>query len=135
MKHYCVDTNIIIDMLANRGEFAEAASNLMDAAGRGEICVYISSLSYSNIYYIIRRYLGHEKTIESLKELSKYVGILPVDGKIIRLSLDSEFGDFEDAIQYFSALQNRKIEAIVTRNVKDFKLSTLPILQPSELAI
>lgn len=53
MKNYCVDTNVIIDMLANRGEFAEAASNLMDAAGRGEICVYISSLSYSNIYYII----------------------------------------------------------------------------------
>ena len=121
--------------LENRGEFAEAASNLMDAAGRGEICVYISSLSYSNIYYIIRRYLGHERTIESLKELSKYVGILPVNGKIIRLSLDSEFGDFEDAIQYFSALQNRKIEAIVTRNVKDFKLSTLPVLQPSELLV
>ena len=135
MKHYCVDTNVVIDMLENRGEFAEAASNLMDAAGRGEICVYISSLSYSNIYYIIRRYLGHERTIESLKELSKYVGILLVNGKIIRLSLDSEFGDFEDAIQYFSALQNRKIEAIVTRNVKDFKLSTLPVLQPSELLI
>ena len=79
--------------------------------------------------------MGHERTIESLKELSKYVGILPVNGKIIRLSLDSEFGDFEDAIQYFSALQNRKIEAIVTRNVKDFKLSTLPVLQPSELLI
>lgn len=81
MKHYYIDTNVIIDMLADRGEFAEAASNLFDAAGRGEICVYISSLSYSNIYYIIRRYLGHEKTIESLKELSRYVGILPVNGK------------------------------------------------------
>ena len=124
MKHYYIDTNVIIDMLADRGEFAEAASNLFDAAGRGEICVYISSLSYSNIYYI---------TIESLKELSRYVGILPVNGKIIRSSLDSGFGDFEDAIQYFSALQNRKIEAIVTRNVKDFKLSTLPVLQPTEL--
>lgn len=133
MKHYYIDTNVIIDMLADRGEFAEAASNLFDAAGRGEICVYISSLSYSNIYYIIRRYLGHEKTIESLKELSRYVGILPVNGKIIRSSLDSGFGDFEDAIQYFSALQNRKIEAIVTQNVKDFKLSTLPVLQPTEL--
>ena len=48
MKHYYIDTNVIIDMLADRGEFAEAASNLFYAAGRGEICVYISSLSYSN---------------------------------------------------------------------------------------
>jgi len=55
MKHYYIDTNVIIDMLADRGEFAEAASNLFDAAGRGEICVYISSLSYSNIYYIIKQ--------------------------------------------------------------------------------
>mgnify|MGYP000476504288 CR=1 FL=1 len=56
-------------------------------------------------------------------------------GNAQRIWLDSEFGDFEDAIQYFSALQNRKIEAIVTRNVKDFKLSTLPVLQPSELLV
>ena len=50
MKHYCVDTNVVIDMLANRGEFAEAASNLMDAAGRGEICVFEYILHYSTIF-------------------------------------------------------------------------------------
>lgn len=61
MKHYCVDTNVIIDMLANRGEFAEAASNLMDAAGRGEICVYISSL-------IIFEYILHYSTIFGARE-------------------------------------------------------------------
>ena len=54
MKHYCVDTNVVIDMLANRGEFAEAASNLMDAAGRGEI-VYI--------LLVIFEYILHYSTI------------------------------------------------------------------------
>lgn len=133
MTHYYVDTNVIIDMLADREGFAEAASALFDAAGRGEIKVYISSLSYSNVYYIVRRYLGHEKTIECLKEFSEYVSILPVTGKVVRQALSSGFNDFEDAIQYFSALQDKNIEAIITRNVKDFKLSKISVLEPSKL--
>lgn len=106
MKHYFVDTNVIIDMLADREEFADAASELFDAAGRCEICIHISSLSYANVYYIVRRYLGHDKTIESLKALSDYVTILPVTEKVIRQALSSEFNDFEDAIQYYSAIQD-----------------------------
>ena len=132
MKHYFVDTNVVIDMLANREEFADAASEIFDAAGRGDICVYISSLSYTNIYYIIRRYLGHEKTLESLKELTKHVSVLSVNEKIIKQALYSDFKDFEDAVQYYSAIQNRSVECIVTRNVSDFKLSKLPVLKPSE---
>ena len=132
MKHYFVDTNVIIDMLANRREFADAASDLFDAAGRREICLYISSLSYANVYYIVRRYLGHDKTIESLKALSDYVTIVPVTGKVIGLALFSDFNDFEDAIQYYSAIQKKSVRYIVTRNIKDFKYSELPVIEPKD---
>lgn len=130
MKHYFVDTNVIIDMLADREGYADAAADLFDAAGRGEICIYISSLSYSNVYYIIRKYLGHDRTIESLKALCEYVTIVPVTEKVIHLALASDFKDFEDAIQYFSAIQKTSIECIITRNIKDFKPSELPVIEP-----
>lgn len=132
MKHYFVDTNVVIDMLANREGFADAASELFDSAGRGEICVSICALSYSTIYYILKKYSGREIALQCLKDLSEYVSVLPVDESVIREALSSGFPDYEDAIQYYSARQDSSVDAIVTRNVKDFALSELPVLLPSE---
>ncbi len=132
MRHYFVDTNVIIDMLANRGRFADAASELFDSAGRGEICVSICALSYSTIYYILKKYSGREFALQCLQDLSEYVCILPVDKGVIQEALFSGFDDYEDAIQYYSARQDLSVDAIVTRNVKDFRLSELPVLLPGE---
>jgi predicted nucleic acid-binding protein len=59
------------------------------------------------------------------------VRVLPMDDKIIDLSLDADFNDFEDAIQYYTALEN-DLDLILTRNLKDFKTSKLPVLTASE---
>ena len=119
-------------MLADRQGFSDAACAVFDAAGRGEIKLSMCALSYSNIYYILRKQLGHSVTIESLQTLSDSVSILPVDEDIIQQSLKSGFQDYEDAIQYYSAIQDSSIIGIITRNAKDFRLSKLPILKPSE---
>jgi len=127
MKHYFIDTNVVIDMLADREGFADAASAIFDAAGRGEIKLSICALSFSNIYYILRKSIGKEQSIYYLSQISEYVSITSVDNNIIFQALSSKFSDFEDSIQYFSALSCGDIDAIVTRNTKDFTHSKIPI--------
>ena len=129
MKHYFVDTNVILDMLADREGFADAASAIFDAAGRNEIRLSICALSYSTIYYILRRFIGREKA----RELSKCVSILPVNQTVIQMALNSNFPDYEDAIQYYCARQDSTIDGIITRNLKDFKLSEIPVLSPQKV--
>ena len=58
--------------------------------------------------------------------------IAPVTQKIIRQALEGKFKDFEDAVQYFCALELGIIDAVVTRNAKDFKNGELPIMSPAE---
>lgn len=128
MKHYFLDTNVILDMLADREGFADAASAIFDAAGRNEIRLSICALSYSTIYYILRRFIGREKALQSLRELSKCVSILPVNQTVIQMALNSNFPDYEDAIQ-----QDSTIDGIITRNLKDFKLSEIPVLSPQKV--
>lgn len=133
MKHYFVDTNVVIDMLADREGFADAASDVFDAAGRGEIKLSICALSYSTIYYIVRRYSCREVALAALKELTRIVSVLPVNIHVIESALESDFSDYEDAIQYYSAVQDSSIDAIITRNPKDFKLSNLPVILPTAI--
>lgn len=133
MKHYFVDTNVIIDMLADREGFADAASEVFDAAGRGEIRISVCALSYSTIYYILRRHSCREVALEALRELAGIVSVLPVDMTVIESAQKSDFSDYEDAIQYYSAMQDSSIDAIITRNPKDFKLSDLPVILPASI--
>lgn len=132
MKHLFLDTNIVLDVLANRKPFSDSASELFEKAQSGKVKLYISSLSYNTIYYILNKKIGHKETIATLKELEELIETLDVSSKEIKKSLYSQFSDFEDAIQYFSALSNKKIDVIVTRNPKDFKKSDLLVMSPEE---
>ena len=117
-------------MLANRAGFADAACAIFDKAEAGEIRISLCSLSFSNIYYIVRREIGHSATIDALKELLRVVDILSVDADVVIKSLNSEFKDFEDAIQYYSAEADVAIAGIITRNPKDFVHSEIPVISP-----
>jgi predicted nucleic acid-binding protein len=132
MKSIFLDTNVIIDFLANRQPFSLTAAEIFNASFSGKVKIYISSVSYNNIYYIIRQSLQHAETIRLLEELSEMTEIVDVTKEIFRKSLKSDFKDFEDAIQYHCALTINKIDFIVTRDSKDFKKSTLPVMNPQE---
>lgn len=80
-------------------------------------------ISYNNIYYILKQSSTHKETIKILTELSAMTEVIDLTTNILTNALKSEFKDFEDAIQYYSALTNSKIDKIITRNTKDFKLS------------
>lgn len=133
MKNLFVDTNVIIDVLADRKPYSDASSKLFDAAEKGRINIFISALSYSHVYYVVKKLTTHKQLLSVLKNLDEMTETLDVTKQIISESLIAEFKDFEDAIQYRTALSNKKISAIVTRDYKDYKKSELPILSPEEV--
>lgn len=134
MKSFFVDTNVLLDFLANRKPFSDLAEVIFEYQQQKKIKLFVSAISFNNLYYIISKIEGHKKAISLLDELVELVEILPLDRVIIQNALNSSFADFEDAIQYYSAFQIEDVDGIITRNVKDFKKSDLAILTP-ELAI
>lgn len=132
MKGLFLDTNVIIDVLANRMPHAHAATRLFDLAVKGKANLFISALSYSNIYYIIHKTTTHKKLISVLQDLYDITETLEVSDKIIGAALKSGFDDFEDAVQYHTALSSKKVNAIVTRDLKGFQKSELSVLTPDE---
>ncbi len=127
MDKLLVDTNIIVDLLSKREEFYRSASNLFSLSDNHKVKLSISSLTFANTYYILSRELKPDKAKEILRKFKLLVHVLPLDEKIIDLSLNSGFRDFEDAIQYYTAVEN-KLEIIITRNLKDFRLSKIPVM-------
>jgi len=127
MDKILVDTNIVIDLLAKRDKFLTEAQELFTLSDRKKVKLYVSSLTFANTHSILSQSLKIENSRKILRRFKVLVDVLPMDDKIIDLSLDSEFKDFEDAIQYYTALENN-LELILTRNLKDFKLSKIPVL-------
>jgi predicted nucleic acid-binding protein len=132
MKSIFLDTNVLIDFFADRKPFSIEAARLFNYSLKKKIGIYISTVSYNNIYYILRQSCSHSETIKMLTELNEWTDIIDVSKVIINKSLKSDFKDFEDAIQYNCAKSLNKIDFIVTRDTKDFKTSSLPILTPKE---
>lgn len=131
MDKVLVDTNIVIDLLTKCKEFYKPASRLFTLSDNKEIKLAISSLTFANTFYLVSKELNTTKAKEILRKFKLLVKVLPMDDKIIDLSLNSDFKDFEDAIQYFTALEN-KIGIIITRNLKDFKLSKIPVMNADD---
>ncbi len=131
MVYFFLDTNVIYDFLADRKPHSREAAFLFSAADRGKIKLYVSAITYNNLYYVLRKDAGHKKALELITLLDSLVTTIEVGSAVIRKAMKSTFTDFEDAIQYYSALTENKIQAIVTRNSKDFKLDELLILEPS----
>ncbi len=126
MNRYLVDTNIVIDLLLDR-EDADAACAVLDGAERGDYELFLCSLSFTNIYYSLRKYLTHEERISALVQLRDVIHVAFVDGNVIDAALRSGWNDFEDAVQYYTALSVPEICGIITRNKKDFRYSNLEV--------
>ena len=125
-----LDTNIIIDYLSKRIPFGEAAKQIFTISPRNnQLC--ISALSFTTIYYVLRKYFEHSELLQMLADLQQIVEVVPTDDTIVSLAIHSEFKDFEDAVQYYTALA-ANVSVIVTRNPKDFVHSTIPIYTPTE---
>ena len=127
MKHYLVDTNVVIDMLLDR-EDADAACAVFDGAERGEYVLHICALSFTTLFYSLRKILTREQRIDALTQLNDVLEVSLVDYDVITKALKSGWKDFEDAVQNFAAVADPDVTAIITRNVKDFTNSELEIV-------
>lgn len=128
MKRIFVDTNIILDLLSKREPFYQESADLFSLADKNIIEIYISSLSIANTNYTLTRVTNSENAKVILRKLRLIVYILALDDKIIGLALnDNSFSDFEDGLQYFTAIEN-SIDTIITRNLKGFKAAIIPVL-------
>jgi len=127
MKKLFVDTNVVIDLLAKRKDFA-AAARLFTLADTGDVTLYVSSLSFANVSYILREQLGKSKTSKVLRDLSLIVTVVDLTAKSVQLALnDEDIADFEDGLQYYSAIEV-SANVIITRNLPDFKAAKIPVL-------
>lgn len=127
MKHYLVDTNVIIDMLLDR-EDANAACAVIDGAERGDYVLHICALSFTTMFYSLRKILTREQRIYVLTQLREVLVVTPVDQTVIDFALQSGWKDFEDAVQNYAAMVDPLVSAIITRNIKDFKNSELEVV-------
>ena len=127
MNRLLVDTNIVLDLLAKREEFINEAQLLFTLSDKKQVKLYVSSLTFANTYYILSQKMKLSNARKILRQFKILVEVLPMDDKIIDLSLESDFKDFEDAIQYHTAIEN-EIDIIITRNLKDFKNSKIPVI-------
>ncbi|MBP5421311.1 MAG: PIN domain-containing protein [Paludibacteraceae bacterium] len=129
-KNLFLDTNVLIDFFASRSDCV-AASTIISMAQKGYYRLLVSSLSFATASYIMSAH--HKKTNEEIVAMfAKFVeicNVTPVDSLVIDEAIASGFSDFEDAMQYYSAIRGGA-DAIVTRNVNDFVSSHIPVYEP-----
>lgn len=131
MEKLLVDTNIVVDLLTQREAFYKEAQDLFTLADDGKTKLIVSSLTFANTHYLITRHLNKDDARKILITFKVLVEVAELNDKIIELALASDFTDFEDAIQYYTALENGA-DIIVTRNLTDFKTSKIPVLTAKE---
>ena len=132
MKKIFIDTNIIIDLIADRKPFSKYAIALFKRAEEKKVHLFSSSHSIATTHYLLKKYMDEKALREVLYDLLDYLTVIAIDVAILKKGLRSRHKDFEDAIQIICASTEDKIDLIVTRNTKDYKYSEIPVLTPDE---
>lgn len=130
MQRVLIDTDVILDFFFDRKPFSDNAAQILTLCESNKITGFITSVIISNVYYLLRQTAPHEKVVEKLIQLIAITEILTTDKTVIVKALNSNFKDFEDALQNFSAELSGEIDLIITRNTKDYKNSSLGVLTP-----
>ena len=131
MRRLFIDTNIILDLLGERDLFYEAAAKLATLADKGKVTLVVYPISFATVNYFLSKFETAKIAREKLRKFKILTEICQLDEHIIDKGLNSSFKDFEDSLQYFSAVDSG-CEIIITRNGKDFKNSLLPVMTANE---
>lgn len=126
-----LDTNVVLDLLGERVQYYEPIAKIATLADKGQIKIIVSALSYSTIFYMLSKFEDREVVKEKLRKFKVIAETSDLTDKIIEKGLASKFVDFEDALQYFSAIKT-DCKIIITRNAKDFKEAVIPVMTPDE---
>jgi hypothetical protein len=135
MKKLFLDTNIIVDLIADRKPFSKYSIEIFKKAEEKKIKLFTSSHSIATTHYLLKKYLEEKILRDVLYNLLDYVTVIAVDTDVLKKGLRSKHKDFEDSIQILCASTIEKIDCIVTRNTKDFRDSEILVLTPDELCL
>ena len=131
IKKVFIDSDILLDVALARSPFFNASKQILAMAENNLIIGNISSNCIANVYYILRKSGGDNNARKFIFNIVKFMTVITIDHQNVLEALKSKFTDFEDALQYYSAVENQ-CEYIITRNIEDYETSTIKVLLPEE---
>lgn len=126
-----LDTNILLDVIEARPNFFIPSTNILDLGVRKKVDLYATSLTFANCFYVARKSVGAAQAILWLQRVKKYVHVCAMDEAQCETALFADAPDFEDMLQYQSALA-ANCDVIITRNKKHFPNDTISVMTPAE---
>ena len=129
-----VDSDIILDLLAERESFYDDAAKIFKLAYEKKIELFTTAVVIANVFYILRKINGNEGAKRQLRDLRLLARILPVNKNNVDMALSSKFSDLEDGLQYFAVKENN-IMTIITRNIDDYKVKDIVVQTSKEYLI
>ncbi|MCY7375935.1 MAG: PIN domain-containing protein [Pyrinomonadaceae bacterium] len=126
-----LDTDINLDFILQRQPFFVEADEIFLRRSNGDFEAYVCDITPMNIFYIGRKEVGRQKTIQAIADLLTMAKVCAAEKNILQTALSSPITDYEDAVQHECALAEN-LDAIVTRNTKDFKNSSVKVYSPAE---
>jgi predicted nucleic acid-binding protein len=134
MKKVFIDTNILLDLIANRRPFSKYAILIFTLAEQQKIQLFTSSHTMAATHYLLQKWMDEKQLRQVLLNILQYLQIIPIDSEMIKKGLQSRNKDFEDELQLQSAYSIQDMDCLITRNRKDYVHATLPIFSPDEFA-
>lgn len=128
------DTNVILDLLLARQPYEREAARLVAAVERSQLTGYLCATTITTLFYLYAKSSSSVQARKATGQLLTLFDVAPVNRGVLQLALEREFGDYEDAVLH-EAARIAGVEAIVTRNSKDFRQASLRIYQPEELVV
>ncbi|MEN9334579.1 MAG: hypothetical protein RLY35_1759 [Bacteroidota bacterium] len=134
MKKVFIDTNILLDLIADRRPFSKHAISIFKHAEQKKIQLYTSAHTMATTHYLLQQYMDDRQLRRILLSILDYLNIISINKEIIKKGLLSRQKDFEDALQLQSAYSIKDIDCLITRNRKDYNQAVIPILSPDEFS-
>ena len=126
------DTNVVLDVMLDREPFSFISANLLTYVESGKVSGFLGATTITTIHYLAQKVVGQKQALNEVEKLLKIFEISPIDKKVIKKAIKSDFKDFEDSVLHEAAIASN-LDAIVTRNKSDFQKSTIKIFTPQEL--
>ena len=127
-----IDTNVILDVLINRPAFVKDSSMIWKLCETEQARGYISTLTYANMMYVMRKQMTQDQIAEIFPKLSLIFEFADFSPAVLERAVTMKWKDFEDAVQSATA-EAIHADYIITRNLKDFTQSRVMAFTPSEL--
>lgn len=130
-KKILIDSDVCLDTLTKREPFHKNSDQILLLAEQKEIQAFVSVISFSNMFYLISKWLTKKRAYHLLSRLTEIVSIAEISAHSVKDCLELEWQDFEDSIQYHSAKEH-DCELIISRNTSDYQEAGIPVVTPAE---